>query len=269
MNPYLELIRPTVCGLSAFGIIIGGIVAGTAALSVTFALAVVAAFVICAAGNVINDWFDWQADKINAPKKPIPSGHVSRRSALRYYAVLSAIGIATACLVSSPFFAIALLNWLVASAYSCKLKPMPLIKNISVSWLGASTFLAAGLITGFALPIGILLLFAVSFLVTLAREIIKDVEDVKGDEAVGLKTLPMLFGIRMSKIFAYLLLLIGCALLLAPFCLDIFSVYYFIGAVPAVLLCIRSLKSDAHGARVKIKVAMYLAFLAFLLGSLM
>jgi geranylgeranylglycerol-phosphate geranylgeranyltransferase len=265
----IELIRPSVCGLSALGIAIGGIVSGAIGLTLQFALAIAAAFIVCASGDVINDWFDWRADKVNAPKKPIPSGRVSRKVAFCFYALLSIVGLAAGFAVSLPFFAIAVFNWAVSSAYSWKLKPIPFVKNISVAWLGASTFLAAGLIYGTAPIIGIVLLFVIAFLATLSREILKDIEDVKGDKSAGLKTLPIIFGVKLPKMSAYVLLLADCALLLAPFYLKIFSLYYFIGAVPAVLLCIYSFRQNAHGARVSIKIAMYLAFLGFILGSVL
>ena len=83
MNPYLEITRPTVCILSVLGLIIGALVAGTLAVFPVLILAIIAAFLICASGDVINDYVDYEIDKINAPGRPLPSGRMSKRAARR------------------------------------------------------------------------------------------------------------------------------------------------------------------------------------------
>ncbi|MBI5347027.1 MAG: geranylgeranylglycerol-phosphate geranylgeranyltransferase [Candidatus Aenigmarchaeota archaeon] len=270
MNPYCKLLRPTVCLLSAFGLLVGAIVAQ--ALVPVLALGLIAAFIICGAGNAINDYFDYEIDKINQPKRPIPSGRVSRKAALIYFAVLSIAGAALAFFVSLPFFVIAVFNIFVLFIYSWKLKPVALIGNAAVAYLAASSFLAAGLIiSNFNSLWGsaIFMLAVVSFLGTIAREIIKDVEDIKGDEKLGMRTLPIVVGEKIAKAVAYAILVIACASLIWPY--QMLSTYYLIGAIPGILACLYAIAKHKNPRKSQkmVKVAMYFVMLGFLLGSLL
>lgn len=268
MNPYFELIRPNVCILTVLGLAVGAIVAGVAILTETLALAAAAAFLICGAGDAINDYFDREIDKVNAPKRPIPSGRMSPKRAFAYFWILSIIGLALAYFVGTYYLAIAAFNWLVATAYPWKAKKIPIIKNIFVAYLAASAFLAAGFITGFAVPLPLLFLVAIAFVVTLGREIVKDLEDIKGDTQAGVKTLPTLIGEKPAKAAAYVLVALSCIALLLPLYLHLFSFYYLAGAIPAILVCSYSATRKPHTAQKALKLAMYLAMIGFLIGAL-
>ena len=268
MNPYIELLRPNVCFLTALGLVVGAIVAGTAAMSPLFASAIIAAFLICGAGDAINDWFDRSIDKINAPHRPIPSGRVTSQSTLAYFIVLSVVGITLAWFVSTAFLAIAVFNWLVAAVYPWKAKKIPIVKNVFVAYLAASSFLAAGFISGLTIPPTLIFLVTISFIVTLGREIVKDIEDIKGDLKAGVKTLPTLIGEKPAKVIAYILLAIACVALLLPLYFQLFSFYYLAGAISAIVVCAFSATRNAHKAQKMLKVAMYLAILGFMIGAL-
>jgi len=268
MNPYVELIRPNVCILTLLGLVVGAIVAGTASLTFPLVSAILAAFVICGAGDVINDYFDRSIDKVNAPHRPIPSGRVTAQSALAYFIVLSVAGVTLAYLVSPTFLAIAAFNWLVASVYPWRAKKIPIVKNIFVAYLAASSFLAAGFIAGLSLTPALLFLVATGFTVTLGREIVKDIEDVRGDVKAGVKTLPTLIGEKPAKLTAYMLVALACIALLLPLYFQLFSYYYLIGAIPAIAVCAYSLRLNARKAQKLLKLAMFLAMMGFLIGAL-
>jgi geranylgeranylglycerol-phosphate geranylgeranyltransferase len=267
MNPYLAILRPNVCLLTVLGVVVGALVAGTASLALPFYLALIAAFLICGAGDTINDYFDREIDKVNAPHRPIPSGKISAAAAIRYFGLLTVIGLALAYFVSLTFLAIAAFNWLVAAAYPWKAKKIPVVKNIFVAYLAASSFLAAGFITGITLVMPLLFLVATGFIVTLGREIVKDIEDIKGDLAAGVKTLPTLIGEKPAKAIAYLLVLLGAALLALPYYLGFFSLSYLIGAVPGILVSLYSMTKPAAKGQKLLKAAMYFVILGFLLGA--
>jgi geranylgeranylglycerol-phosphate geranylgeranyltransferase len=270
MNLYVELLRPSVCLMTVLALIIGGVVAGTFAFSPVFLLAITAAFLICGSGDVVNDYLDYKIDKISMPHRPIPSGRIKRETAFRLFAITGLIGLAMAFFVSIPFFAIALFNFIVSTAYAYRLKHNILIKNIAVSYLAASSFLAAGFITNaISVNLALLLLVVISFLAAMSREILKDVRDVKGDSAAKIRTVPIAVGEKKAKIFALVLIYIACALLLVPFAVGVFSVYYWIGAVPAVLICIYAAKLPIRKSEKSVKVATYFVLLGFILGSLL
>ena len=209
MNPYLQILRPSVCALSIIVLIAASIVAGTL-FNLLIIPALIVVFLITAAGNVINDYFDYKIDKINAPSRPIQSGHITRKTALRYYVILSLVGLAFSLLVGIMFFAIALFNVIVSGFYASSLKKTALLGNAAVSWLAASIFLASGLISQ-NISTTILFLFLISFLGTMAREIIKDIEDIKGDLAEHAHTLPIIIGEARSRFVASIFMQIGRA----------------------------------------------------------
>jgi geranylgeranylglycerol-phosphate geranylgeranyltransferase len=268
MNPYIELLRPNVCLLTALGLVVGAIVAGTASLTPIFAYAILAAFVICGAGDAINDYFDRNIDKVNAPRRPIPSCRVTAQSTLAYFIVLSVVGITLAYFVSTTFLAIAAFNWLIAAVYPWRAKKIPVVKNIFVAYLAASSFIAAGFVSGITLPLILIFLIAIAFIVTLGREIVKDIEDITGDLKAGIKTLPTLIGEKPAKAIAYILLAIACITLLLPLYFQLLSYYYLAGAIPAIAICAYSLRLNAHKAQKLLKLAMFLAMIGFLIGAL-
>jgi len=271
MKAYIEMMRPNNGVLAVLGIIIGAIVAGTFAASYAILFAVIVSFLINGAGNVINDYFDHKIDKINRPKRPIPSGRVKRDSALMYFIALTLVGLMLSYFISRDFLLIAVINTIVSFVYSWKLKGAPFIGNVAVSWLAGSTFIAAALI-GFnfsSVPQAVMILAVIAFLGTLSREIFKDIEDVKGDKSQGAKTLPIVVGSGRAKFVASLVLLLSVFSLLVPFYLRMFSDFYYICMVPAIALCLYSIVAkSAHKSQKMIKISMYFIFLGFILGTL-
>ncbi len=270
MNPYINIIRPNVCILSVIGMIVGAIVANVI-LNPLIILAIIVAFLITGAGNVINDYFDYKIDRINRPTRPIPSGKITRHQALVYYSLLSAIGIVISYFVSVQFLAIAVFNVVVLSVYSWKLKSTALVGNVAVAYLAASNFLAAGLIAGTfsSLSLPILAFFGISFLGTLSREIVKDIEDTEGDRKLGARTLPIITGEKLSRILSNIILLLAVISLSVPVYAGLFSAPYFIGAVPAVIISLYSMTRKPAKAQKLIKISMYFVMLGFILGSLL
>lgn len=270
MNAYLELLRPYNGILAILGIVLGYIVAASfTASAAQLALAIIVAFLINGAGNVINDYFDHKIDEVNRPRRPIPSGRASRKGALAYFFTLIAVSLAISYFVSMQFLYLAALNSLVSFVYSWKLKGTPLIGNIAVSWLAASTFIGGAFIVFATIPLAVIILALTAFLATLSREIFKDAEDVEGDKKFGAKTLPIAIGAGKATGLASLVLLLAIAALFIPAYMGMFRIYYFIGIIPAILIClfaIRKMKKP-HKAQKLVKMAMYFVFLGFVLGT--
>lgn len=269
MNAYWKIIRPNVCFLAVLGVFVGALLSSV--YDVTLVLpALAAAFFICAGGNVINDFFDFEIDKINKPKRPLPSGKISPGRALSYYLLLSAIGIGLSLFVSAPFFWIAVFNFMVSTLYAWKLKKIAIIGNITDSFLAAVTFVAGGLIAGNfdILNSPVLILAFIAFLTTMGREIFKDVEDMKGDKALGARTLPILLGGAVSMNIARMFAALGALSAVLPYMSRMFGEYYVLSAMPCmwVLLYSTALK-DPKSAQKMVKTGMFLGIFAFLVGA--
>ncbi|MDD1725238.1 MAG: UbiA family prenyltransferase, partial [Methanospirillum sp.] len=159
---------------------------------------------VTAAGNIINDYYDAEIDAINKPKRPIPSGAITKRQALVYAAVLFVAGnlLAFACAPLSLTL-IAVFNSILLWLYAAYLKTTPLFGNISVAYLASSVFLFGGAFQGTEGILSTLPIAGATFGVMFTRELVKDGEDIPGDLAHGARTFPILYGIRPTLILAF------------------------------------------------------------------
>lgn len=157
---------------------------------------------IAAAGYIINDYFDVKIDIVNKPERVVIGRHLRRRWAMGAHQVLNVLGAALGLLVSHWVFLVNVFSITLLWFYSERFKRKPFTGNLIVSML-----------TGFSLLIltvyypanrELVIIYAVfSFFISLIREIVKDMEDIKGDELHGCKTLPIIWGIRRTKTFLY------------------------------------------------------------------
>lgn len=165
-------------------------------------LLVFATVLITSAGYLINDYYDVKIDYINRPDRVMVGKALKRRWVIILHTVLNVLGVAIGFWLSIEIgvinFIAAFMLWL----YSNQLKRMPLIGNLTIALLtGASLFLVGQYFQERGYLILCYAVFAA--FITLIREIIKDMEDLKGDLRFGCKTLPIVFGIAKTKWIIY------------------------------------------------------------------
>ncbi|MCS7003749.1 MAG: geranylgeranylglycerol-phosphate geranylgeranyltransferase [Cytophagales bacterium] len=162
---------------------------------------------MASAGYIINDYYDIKIDNVNKPERVIIGRIISRRQAMLLHQLLNVIGIFLGVLLS---WKIAFINFMLAFwlwLYSNALKRKPLVGNLIVALLTSEAIFV--LIFHYQEHHLLIYTFAAfSFLISLIREIIKDIEDIRGDMQFGCKTLPIVWGIRKTKALIYILLLI-------------------------------------------------------------
>jgi 4-hydroxybenzoate polyprenyltransferase len=179
----------------------------------TFFVITMATMLVAAAGYIINDYYDIKIDLVNKPGRIVIGRIVSRRQAILLHTVLNGLAIGMGLLLSwrvALFLAgCAFLLWL----YSNYLKRTAFWGNVTVSALTAATVWIVALYykTNDHL---VYVYSAFAFMMSLIREIIKDMEDVKGDAVYGCRTLPIVWGFRKTKVVLGLLLLVFSVLLL-------------------------------------------------------
>ena len=220
-----------------------------------FYLLITASVTIAAAGYIINDYFDLNIDLINKPSKLIIERHIKRRWAIFFHIFLSGIGFVISCYVGYklrniyiPFFnllAIASL-WFYSTTFKKKL----LIGNVLISLLTAWVILVItvaeyelirnSLVSSFIIPrlLKVSFLYAgFAFAISLIREVIKDMEDLQGDIKYGCETMPIVWGIPVSKVFAgvWLVVLTGGVAVLQFYVLQL---GWWLSAIYCVLLII-------------------------------
>jgi 4-hydroxybenzoate polyprenyltransferase len=205
-----------------------------------FVLLALASIFIAAAGYIINDYFDLNIDKVNKPGDIIVERLIKRRWAIIWHLILSALG-----LLLSIYVSYAIGNWLLALMnllsiillwfYSTSFKRKLLIGNVLISLLTAWVVLVLYFCEiRFYFVFNrqteeyrkyIKLLFKVAvlyggfaFIISIIREVIKDLEDIQGDERYGCRTMPIVWGVPASKVFiATWLVVILAALTIVQF----------------------------------------------------
>jgi 4-hydroxybenzoate polyprenyltransferase len=209
-------------------------------------LVVGSTLMIAAAGYMINDYYDVKIDLINKPKKVVIGRILKRRPVLMMHTVLNLTGVFLGLVAYWPIgvvnFFCAFLLWV----YSNQLKRWPLIGNICIAFLTGCSVLVIGVLYQEAFHL--VVAYAVfAACVNLIREIIKDMEDLKGDASFGCKTLPIILGIPKTKIFIYILtagfgvLFIIIAHKLQNFVLNNF---FIVLTLPSIFLLYRLYKAD-------------------------
>ncbi|WP_297982518.1 UbiA family prenyltransferase [uncultured Methanobrevibacter sp.] len=283
MNAYLEIIRPGNAVMAAISVVLVMFVAHYYALPAIVCALIV--FVCTGGGNTINDVFDYKIDEINKPNRPIPSGRISLKNAKYYSYLLFAIGVALSIVDDFMVGAI----WpsvivipavIIMYFYARNLKAMPLVGNLTVAILTGFCFVIAGTVISCAssslniLFISIYLgLFAV--FMTLAREIVKDMEDIEGDKLEGARTFPILYGKKISSIISIVLIVVTTLMCPILYFYKIFNILYMIIMIVPIIIFLYSAYSlklnppEETCAKVSknLKIAMLISFVAFVLGS--
>jgi len=182
---------------------------------------------IMAAGNVVNDYFDFAQDKKYKPNSTVLGKLISLDEAMYIVFALNALGIGLAFFLAWKVESLKLANVFLLTAillwqYSATLKKYPLIGNLLIAGLCAFVFAIPVLFESQLLQPGfnpalkqiVMLnlqgyaLFA--FLTTLIREISKDVEDMEADVSTNHKTLPILIGFKATRFVVVMLVLLLC-----------------------------------------------------------
>lgn len=160
---------------------------------------------IAAAGYIINDYFDVKIDLVNKPDRVVIGRYLKRRVAIGAHQLLSVIGCLIGLYLSRWVFVIDVMSVSLLWFYSAQFKRQPLIGNIVISLLTALSFIV--LAVYYRQNAQMLLIYALfSFGISLIREIIKDMQDIRGDARFGCRTLPIIWGLRRTKYLLYVLI---------------------------------------------------------------
>lgn len=223
-----------------------------------------------AGGYIINDICDRDIDRINKPRRPLPSGSVSAGAGWALYAaciVLTVLAIIPLPLLQAAW----IICWLVLlHLYSLRLKRVFLAGNLLVSLVSASGFLLGAAAGGKADAGTVPALF--TFFFSLGREFIKDTEDIEGDRACGARTFPIVSGEnRTLRLSAVLFVLLSLAFPL-PWIMGLYGPLYALimvcSVVPILLVSAWLSWRGRFLGRVSglLKLGMFCGMLAFYFG---
>lgn len=201
---------------------------------------------VAAAGYVINDYFDVKIDLINKPDRVVVGKEMSRRKAIAFHILLSGAGVVFGLLVNWKVAALNLFSAFLLWWYSAKLKRGAFFGNLVIALLTAFSLLVIYLLYDQRPPT--ILLYAIfAFFMTMVREAVKDMEDVRGDQAFGCRTIPIRWGIAATKVYTgiLVLLLVGSVVLAHLIWLSL-PVNYFLAMVllPLGIFSYRLMQAD-------------------------
>ena len=226
---------------------------------------------IAAGGYIINDYYDVKIDYINKPERVVVGNLLKRRTAMFIHVGLNVVGILAGILVSLKIAAINTLAAIWLWGYSNQLKRMPLVGNLSVALLSGLSI--AIIEIHYQSENNLVFIYAIfAFFVSLIREILKDIEDLKGDQTFGCKTLPVVWGIRNTKsmLFALIFLFVLCLFkILEGIESQNIYFYFIIMLIPAVIfvykLWIADTKKQFHQLSTFLKLFMLSGILSMML----
>jgi len=243
-------------------------------------LAGISVFLIMAAGNMINDYFDFEIDKINKKNRPLPSGRIRKGDVLMLSILFFFSGIAIAKSINIYCLLLAILNSILLMIYDRYSKKILFISNLGVSYLIISIFIfgvfsiSPRIIEEISKEEVILLsvLITCAFLMTLSREIIKDIEDLEGDKIKGAVTIPTKFGKKNAKNLAIIFTIVAVSISFLPFLSPIpltnfdLYVYGFFISIADILFLISLTMNPSIMQRLMV-FSMTLALIGFFLGK--
>ena len=250
---------------------------------------------IAAAGYIINDYFDVNIDQVNKPQKVVVGEYISRRWVIFWHLLFSILGIYISS-IAFPFkqywhihFS-NLLTILLLWFYSTNFKKDFLIGNVVISlltaWSIAVVYFSKFTIQEIIHPsisdtanfrfAKLMMLYSIfAFILTLVREALKDMEDVDGDEKFGCKTLPIVWGLKPTKIYVsvWLVVVIACLAIIQLYIIPfgwwysiLYCVIFIIVPLSIVLYKLNKsfTSSDFHALSTYIKFAMFAGILSML-----
>ncbi len=275
LNGIIKIIRPLNCIITFAVIIFSGLIcAGDRILSFNIFIAGVVGFISAAAGNIVNDIYDIEIDRINRPERPLPKLLLTIKQAWIFYIFLFAASLVISYLIIPHVAIFVLLSNILLLLYSLSLKRLPLIGNFVVSFLTGFAFIFGGLVVWNVRTAVIPALFA--FLINFIRELIKDMEDKQGDKLANAKTFPILLGDKVSKHLVLAVSFVLFSFTFVPFVFQLYAIEFFLVMMVFVnpilfysikLLYQNSSKQNLTRISSLLKLNMVLGLIAIYLGT--
>ncbi|MBK7630935.1 MAG: geranylgeranylglycerol-phosphate geranylgeranyltransferase [Ignavibacteriales bacterium] len=207
---YIKITRPLNVIVTFFVVVVAIYISQKENLDLSFmVLASLAAALTAGSGNIINDIYDIESDKISHPRRVLVVSSISKKQAWYYYLFINCASVFIAASLSSVLLTIVFVVTLLLFIYSAYLKRMPLIGNVTIALITGLAFIYGGYAADN--PIAAIVPAVFAFLINLIREIVKDIQDIEGDSKLKYRTFPIIFGIDKSNriISLIIVLLLG------------------------------------------------------------
>jgi geranylgeranylglycerol-phosphate geranylgeranyltransferase len=221
LKAFLSIIRPQNCIIGGLTVISGLAIAYAqnpvltlADYTLAFIYGYLTYFFVAAGGNVVNDIFDIEVDRVNRPHRALPSGRMTVKQAWVYVLVLSALGTFFALLNGLYGTALVVTFVIIGYLYAAKGKSLGIAGNFMVAFSFAfgfiyGSFVYTETVPPLSIPVPTWLFFVTAFMILQARETIKGAEDVEGDRLRDVRTIARVYGFRVAAAVQAVLNLFG------------------------------------------------------------
>lgn len=194
----------------------------------TMALGFAAMFCVSATALILNDYFDVETDRVNAPHRPLPSGDARPRDALLLSVVVALAGLAASAAIGAVAFITALVIWVIGVLYNWRFKRAGVLGNLMVAVSVGMTFIFGGITVGRPLSVHAWWFGAIAFLMDLAEEIAADAMDAEGDRLIGSSSVAIVHGRAFALRLSAFIFGVLVAVSLVPFLLGLIEAIYLL-----------------------------------------
>jgi geranylgeranylglycerol-phosphate geranylgeranyltransferase len=262
-----------------FAVIIGEFVSRPPSIPpLQTALGFTTGFFICAYSMVVNDIYDIEVDKVNAPGRPIPSGRIRPGNAARLSVVVLMLGLAASLFSrNAAAVAVALLYAFLSWLYNARAKKVGLAGNVIVASSLAIPFIYGGVISGGSIFSSLLLIMALtSFFAGVGREVVKAMADVEGDAKRGIDSVARRRGPKVAAVTGAAFFLLAVLASWVPLVLGLANEIYKFGVVIPDLVFVYLAASilrdrhpeNAHAVKNRALIGMLVGLFVFIGGGI-
>jgi len=185
-------------------------------------------FFLSGSAMILNDFFDIEVDKINAPNRPLPSGLISSNTAIVFTIIISLLGLIISFFINKAAVLLYIIFWFIGFLYNWKLKEKGLLGNLFVSSSVAVTIILGAIVVGNPWNKAVLIFSLMLFVFDLGEEIAADTMDIEGDKKRNIKSIAILIGRQKALNISFLLFMIYIILSFIPVILNLFGISYLI-----------------------------------------
>ncbi len=225
----VKLLRPELPFAAGICVIIGSVITlgHFPSLSELF-LGFMWGFFLSGSAMILNDYFDIEVDKVNAPNRPLPSGLISSRTAIVFTAIITLLGLITSFFINSLAVLLYIIFWVIGFLYNWKMKEKGLLGNLFVSSSVAITIILGGVVVGNAWNKSVVIFSIMIFLFNLGEEIAADAMDMEGDKKRSIQSIAIQIGRKNALYISFSLFVAFIVVSFLPVVFDLFGIPYLV-----------------------------------------
>lgn len=278
LKAYLSITRPPNGLLMFIGVLAGVAISYSKIIRLDdLVYSFIVAYSLNGSSMILNDYFDREVDRVNAPHRPIPSGLIRPVHAIIYSSTLGLIGILVSSLISFYCLIISTASYVAAFLYNSILKKTGLPGNFVVSFIVAAPFIFGATMSDGYISNRIILFIIPVILSNTGREVIKGIADVEGDAIRNVNSIARTKGLRNAAATGSALYILAVLISPTPYIFGYVSEYYLplvlVADAGFIISARKILKNPNKENATKVKnetlVWMFIALIAYIVGGIL